>query len=294
MKEILKKVRKYEIRIRKAITSQMQGDYHSIFKGSGLEFDDVRTYQYGDDVRTIDWNVSAKGHGTFVKTFKEEKEQSVFFLLDVSASQQIGKKNLQKLDVGKEITAVLSLAALKENSQVGLICYSDQQELFIKPGKGQKHSYQIISSMFSLRTKSKRTNLDGMLKNALNHIKKKSIIFLISDFMDRDYEQKLKAMARMHDLVILHLSDEMEKKLPNLGIIPMQEKETGKTVWINSWSLSGFRSQMSMTLEHSKRNLRKISMRNQINYLEIDTREDYVPKLIKLFTVRNKTLKSIR
>ncbi|MEL7145358.1 MAG: DUF58 domain-containing protein [Bacteroidota bacterium] len=294
MKEILKKVRKYEIRIRKAITSQMQGDYHSIFKGSGLEFDDVRTYQYGDDVRTIDWNVSAKGHGTFVKTFKEEKEQSVFFLVDVSASQQIGRQHQQKLDVAKEITAVLSLAALKENSQVGLICFTDQQELYIKPSKGAKHSYQIISAMLSLQTKSRKTNLNEALKNALNMIKKKSIIFLVSDFVDRGYEQKLKAMARMHDLVVLHLTDETEKRVPNLGIIPMQEKESGKTVWINSWKHSGFRSSVNKRLEENKEHLRRISVRNQINYLEIDTKEDYVPKLIKLFTVRNKTLKSIR
>ena len=125
MKEILKKLRKYEIRVRKAINSQMQGDFKSIFKGSGLEFDDVRTYQYGDDIRSIDWNVTAKGQGTFIKTFKEEKEQTVFFILDVSASQEIGKKGNQKINVGKELTALLSISAIKENSQVGLMCYSD-------------------------------------------------------------------------------------------------------------------------------------------------------------------------
>ena len=124
MKEILKKLRKYEIRVRKAINSQMQGDFHSIFKGSGLEFDDVRAYQYGDDVRTIDWNVTAKGHGTFVKTFIEEKEQTVMFILDVSASQEIGSPKRQKIDTGKEITALLALAAVKESSAVGLLCHS--------------------------------------------------------------------------------------------------------------------------------------------------------------------------
>ena len=218
----------------------------------------------------------------------------MFFLLDVSASQQIGRSRQQKLDVAKEITAVLSLAALKENSQVGLMCFTDRQELFIKPGKGQKHSYQIISSMLALEPESKKTDLNEALKNALNMIRKKSIIFLISDFMDRGYEQKLKAMARMHDLVILHLTDETEKKVPNLGIIPMQEKESGKTVWVNSWRHSGFRSSVAKKLKENRETLRKMSVRNQINYLEIDTREDYVPKLIKLFTVRNKTLKSIR
>ncbi|MGB3467860.1 MAG: DUF58 domain-containing protein [Cyclobacteriaceae bacterium] len=294
MKEILKKVRKYEVRIRKAITSQMQGDFHSIFKGSGLEFDDVRTYQYGDDVRTIDWNVSAKGHGTFVKTFKEEKEQSVFFLLDVSASQEIGNEGHQKIDVSKEVTAVLALAAIKENSQVGLICFSDQQELYIKPGKGQKHSYQVMSSIFSLKTRSKRTDLNGALKNALNLIKKKSIIILVSDFMDEGYEQKLKAMARTHDLIVLHITDKSESSLPNLGIIPMYEKETGKTVWVNSSSFGAFRTKVTERMKSNRSDLQKLSIRNQINYLEIDTKEDYIPKLIKLFTVRNRTLKSIR
>ena len=131
MKEILKKLRKYEIQIRKAINSQMQGDFHSIFKGSGIEFDDVRAYQYGDDVRTIDWNVSAKGHGTFVKTYKEEKEQSVFFILDVSASQEIGVDGSKKIDISKEICALLAISAIKENSQVGLMCFSDQNEKYI-------------------------------------------------------------------------------------------------------------------------------------------------------------------
>lgn len=294
MKEILKKVRNYEVRIRKAITSQMQGDFHSIFKGSGLEFDDVRTYQYGDDVRTIDWNVSAKGHGTFVKTFKEEKEQSVFFLLDVSGSQEIGRDGHQKIDISKEVAAVLALAAIKENSQVGLLCFSDQQELYIKPGKGQKHSYQILSSIFDLKPKSKRTDLSNALKNALNIIKKKSIIILISDFMDEGYEQKLKAMARTHDLIVINISDNSESKLPNLGIVPMYEKESGKTIWVNSSSLGMFRKKIEEKMQSTRSDLKKISSRNQINYLEIDTKEDYIPKLIKLFTVRNKTLKSIR
>ena len=136
MRALLKKLRKYEIQIRKAVNSQMQGDFHSIFKGTGLEFDDVRPYQYGDDIRSIDWNVSAKGHGTFVKTFKEEKEQTIFFILDVSASQEIGSPGKTKVDIGKEICGVLALSGAKESSQIGLICYSDEREKFIKPKKG--------------------------------------------------------------------------------------------------------------------------------------------------------------
>jgi len=156
MKEILKKLRRYEVRIRKAINSQMQGDFHSIFKGSGLEFDDVRQYQWGDDIRTIDWRVTAKGHGTFVKTFIEEKEQTVLFVLDVSASQEIGKQKKQKIDIAKEVTGVLALSAIREGSKVGLLSYSNQVEDYVKPAKTVAHAYEIINRMFSLKPKSRR------------------------------------------------------------------------------------------------------------------------------------------
>ncbi|MEQ8530670.1 MAG: DUF58 domain-containing protein, partial [Imperialibacter sp.] len=207
MKDFLKKLRRYEIEIRKAITSQMQGDFHSIFKGSGLEFDDVRQYQYGDDIRTIDWNVTAKGHGTFVKTFKEEKEQTVFFILDVSASQEIGADGQQKIDIGKELCGLLALSAIKEGSQVGVLCYSDQKEKYIKPAKGLRHAYQIIDSLFNLKPSSTGTNLNLGIRSDMNMIHRKSVIIMISDFVDDDYQQGIKALAKKHDLVVIHLSD---------------------------------------------------------------------------------------
>lgn len=173
MEHIISKLRKYEIQIRKAINSRMQGDFHSIFKGSGLEFDGVREYQYGDDTRTIDWNVSAKGHGTFVKTFKEEKEQTVFFLLDVSASQEIGTPGAQKVDVGKEITGVLTLAAVKQQNRVGLLTFSDQKEKFVKSGKGIKHGYAIIHELYNHTPESTKTNIDQAIKKSLEIIHKK-------------------------------------------------------------------------------------------------------------------------
>src|ERR1041384_1966643 len=184
MKDLLKKLRRYEIQIRKAINSQMQGDFHSVFKGTGLEFDDVRPYQYGDDIRTIDWNVSAKGHGTFVKTFREEKEQTVFFILDVSASEDIGSPGKTKVDIGKEICGVLSLAAVKESSHVGLICFSDIRDRYIKPTKGHLQAYEIISALTSLKPTSKGTNLTKAISFALNAIRRRSVVILISDFID--------------------------------------------------------------------------------------------------------------
>ena len=291
MKEILKKLRKYEIRIRKALNSQMQGDYHSIFKGSGLEFDDVRGYQYGDDVRAIDWNVTAKGHGTFIKTFKEEKEQNVFFILDVSASQEIGAEGSQKIDIGKEICALLAMSAIKEGSQSGLICFSDEKEKYIKPGKGIKQSYQIVSNIFNLVPSSIGTNLSMAFRYTLNLLKRKSIIVVVSDFIDEDYQHDMKAIAKLHDLVVIHISDIRETTFPKLGIIPLEDKETNKTLWMNT-SSPGFRKMIDRTYKSNQDELKKFCMKNGANYLHVRTDEDYVSKLIRLFKVRNKSRKS--
>lgn len=291
MKELLNKLRKYEIQIRKAITSQMQGNYHSIFKGSGLEFDDVRAYQYGDDVRSINWNVSAKGHGTFVKTYKEEKEQTVFFLLDVSASQEIGAPGHQKLDVGKEICGVLSLSAIKESSQVGMICFSDQKEAYIKPGKGATHAYRLIHDLYNLQPKSLKTTLSKAILYTLEIIKRRSVVIMISDFIDEDYEHNLSALAKKHDLVVIHLSDKRETEFPSMGIIPLYDKESKKTIWINT-SSDDFRENIKQRYSGSQSGLEKFCRKHQANYLQLSTDEDYVPQLIKLFKLRNKTKKS--
>ena len=291
MKELLKKLRKYEIQIRKAINSQMQGDFHSIFKGSGLEFDDVRPYQYGDDIRTIDWNVSAKGHGTFVKTFREEKEQTVFFILDVSASENIGSAGSTKADIGKEICGVLALSATKESGHVGLICFSDVKEKYIKPVKGHLQAYEIISTLVKLNPRSLKTNLTKAVAFALNAIKRRSVVILISDFIDDGYFHNLKALARRHDLVIIHVSDKRETRLPKLGIIPIIDKETQRTLWVNT-SFGDFRKKISDRLPTRKQELEKFSRKHQINFISLDTDEDYVPKLLRLFKIRNQSLKS--
>jgi len=291
LKELLKKLRRYEIQIRKAINSQMQGDFHSIFKGSGLEFDDVRPYQYGDDIRAIHWNVSAKGHGTFVKTFKEEKEQTIFFILDVSASQNIGSPGKTKYDIAMEICGVLALSGTKESSQVGLICYSDQREKFIRPKKGIGQAYEIVSHLEKLRPKSTKTNLAKAISFALNSIRRKSVIVMISDFIDEGYYRNLQSLAHRHDLVIIQITDKRETNLPKLGIIPALEKESKKTLWINT-SFGEFRNRLATTHSSRQEELMKFSRKHQINYLAINTDEDFVPKLLRLFKVRNKSLKT--
>lgn len=287
---LLKKLRKYEIAIRKAITTQMQGDFHSVFKGSGITFDDVREYQYGDDVRTIDWNATAKGHSVYVKTFKEEREQVVYMLLDVSASQEIGDPGHQKVDIGKEICGVLALSAIKEGSQVGLLCFSEQKEAYVRPGKGDKHAYQLISKLYNLEPVSTKTDLKAAANYLLNIIKRRSIIIAVSDFVDDDYMYKLKALARRHDLIIVHLSDKRETNLPSLGIVPVYDKESRRTLWINS-SSSFFRKKISTSYSDRRAALEDFCKKHQANYLPIDTSEDYVPKLINLFRIRNRTRK---
>lgn len=290
IQQILKRLRKYEIRIRKTVNGPMHGDFHSLFKGAGLEFDDVRSYQYGDDVRSINWIVTAKGHGSFVNTFREEKEQTVFFLLDVSASQEIGREGRQKMDVAREICGVLSLSAIRESSQVGLIGYSEEKELYIKPGKGPRHAYQLIGRMFRLQPRSKGTNLAGAIRFALGMIKRRSVVVVVSDFIDEGYEKNLKALARKHDLVVVHLYDPQETNLPSLGIVPLHDKESGKTLWLNT-SSSSFKKSVRQRVSGSQGTLENLCRRNQADYISIRTDEDYVPGLTRLFIGRNKQMK---
>ena len=289
--QLLKKLRKYEIQIRKAINSHMQGDFHSVFKGSGLEFDDVRPYQYGDDIRTIHWNVTAKGHGTFVKTYKEEKEQTVFFILDVSASENIGIAGRTKGDIGREICGVLTLSAVKESSHVGLICFSDIKEVYLKPVKGHSQAYEIINALATLKPKSLQTNLSKAISFALNVIKRRSVVMLISVFIDDGFYDNLKALARRHDLVVIHLSDKLESRLPGLGIIPVQDKESQRTLWLNT-STAEFRKRIAESHEQRKTELEHFSRKHEINFISLDTDDDYVPKLLRLFRVRNRSLKT--
>ena len=291
MKDLLKKLQKFELRIRKVIDTQMQGDFHSVFKGTGLEFDDVRAYQYGDDVRSIDWNVSAKGHGTFVKTYKEEKEQSVFLILDVSGSQTIGPEKQQKIDIGKEICGILALTAARQSASIGLICISDQKEKFVRPGKGIEQAYALVKTLYELKPQSTRTNLSAGIKTALSVIKRRSMLLLISDFIDRNYEKEITMLARKHDLIVVQLMDQRELHFPALGIVPLRDAESGQVSWVNT-SSEAFRQKYLNDLALNRENLQNLCRRHKADYLAIDTSGDYVLQLVNLFQIRKKTRKS--
>lgn len=286
MKEILKKVRKYEIEIRKYLNNSNQGDYNSIFKGSGIDFDDLRPYQYGDDHRSINWNISAKEDKIYTNTYKEDKEQSVFFLVDVSQSQHIGKEE-NKINISKEIASVLTISALNTNSQVGILCFSDEKELFIQSKKGASHGYRIIKNLYELNQKSKKTNISSMIKFFMNTVKKKSLVILISDFIDKDYDKNMRALAKKHDVVCLHIYDDYETNIPNLGIIELEEKENNFRKWVNT-SSSSFKKLSDNLFISKPEELKKKMNAIGINYLKINSKENYVKNLIKLFKYRKK------
>ena len=286
MKEILKKVRKYEIEIRKYLNNSNQGDYNSIFKGSGIDFDDLRPYQYGDDHRSINWNISAKEDKIYTNTYKEDKEQSVFFLVDVSQSQHIGKEE-NKINISKEIASVLTISALNTNSQVGILCFSDQKELFIQSKKGASHGYRIIKNLYELNQKSKKTNISSMIKFFMNTVKKKSLVILISDFIDKNYDKNMRALAKKHDVVCLHIYDDYETNIPNLGIIELEEKENNFRKWVNT-SSSSFKKLSDNLFISKPEELKKKMNAIGINYLKINSKENYVKNLIKLFKYRKK------
>jgi uncharacterized protein (DUF58 family) len=285
--KILSKLIRYEIMIRKAVNGHLDGKFKSIFKGAGLEFSDLRTYTYGDDLRMIDWNASSKGHGMFVKLFREEKEQQVFFLLDVSGSQKVGRNSFAKIDLAREICGTIAISAINEASKVGLYCFSDKKELFMAPLASKKHGYQLISKLFDLKPLSYNTNIGQALLFALQILKKRSVVILISDFLDQNYAHNLSALARKHDLIVLHMYDAREVKLPRLGIIPMYNLESNKMLWVNT-SSAAFRSQMKDNFTKNKEIIEKICKENRANYLAIRPDDNYVEKLIKLFKERKK------
>ena len=284
MKEILKKVRKYEIEIRKFLNNSNQGDYKSIFKGSGIDFDDLRPYQYGDDHRSINWNITAKEDKIYTNTYKEDKEQSVFFLVDVSKSQEIGKDE-NKINTSKEIASVLTLSALNTNSQVGVLCFSDQKELFIQSKKGVSHGYRIIKNIYELKQKSNNTSISSMIKFFMKSIRKKSLVIIISDFIDENYQKSLKSLSNSHDVICLHIYDDYETKIPALGIIEVEEKENNYKKWVNTSSKT-FKEKTRDLFINSSIEMKKNMNSLGINYLRINSRENYIKNLIKLFKYR--------
>jgi len=237
-KEILKKVRKIEIKTRRLSDHIFGGEYHSSFKGRGMTFSEVRQYQYGDDVRAIDWNVTARYNEPYVKVFEEERELTMMLMVDVSGSESFGTHHQFKKDTITEIAATLSFSAIQNNDKVGLILFTDEIELFIPPKKGRSHVLRIIRELIEFHPKSKKTNIANALKFLSNVMKKKAIVFMLSDFMDTEYEQTLKVVGNKHDITGIRVYDKYDEEIPNLGMVPMLDAETGKVHLVNTASKS--------------------------------------------------------
>jgi uncharacterized protein (DUF58 family) len=237
-KEILKKVRRLEIKTRRLSNHIFAGEYHSHFKGRGMAFSEVRKYQYGDEVRSIHWNVTAKLNEAHVKVFEEERELTVMLMVDVSASGLFGSNAAFKREMMTEISAVLAFSAVQNNDKVGLMLFSDQIELYVPPRKGRRHILRIIRELIEYEPKSLKTDIGMALRHLNNVLKRKSIVFVLSDFQDKNYGDALSIAARKHDITGIRLFDQAETAIPNLGLVPMKDGESGQTLLVNTSSKS--------------------------------------------------------
>jgi uncharacterized protein (DUF58 family) len=235
-KELLKKVRKIEIKTRRLSDHIFGGEYHSTFKGRGMTFSEVRQYQFGDDVRTIDWNVTARYNEPYIKVFEEERELTMMLMVDISGSEFFGTEQQFKNEVVTEIAATLAFSATQNNDKIGLILFSDQVELFIPPKKGRSHVLRIIRELIEFQPESKKTNLAEALKFLTNVMKKKAIVFVLSDFIADDYQRTLKIVSGKHDVTGIRIYDKREEAIPNLGLVQMQDEETGEYMLVNTAS----------------------------------------------------------
>ena len=283
--ELFKKVRKIEIKTRGLSKQIFSGEYHSVFKGRGMAFSEVREYQFGDDIRSIDWNVTARFNHPFVKIFEEERELTVMLLIDVSGSNLFGTHGQLKQEVVTEIAATLSFSAIQNNDKVGVIFFSDKIEKFIPPKKGSSHILRIIRELIDFRAENSGTNIAEALRYLTNVIKKRATAFLISDFMDDGFEKAVQIANHKHDLIAIRVTDRRETIMPNVGIVRMLDAETGKQMWIDTGSAS-MRRQLSRWATDKSRELDTLFSRMGVDMVKAYTGEDYVKPLMNMFRKR--------
>ena len=283
--ELLKKVRKIEIKTRGLSNQIFSGEYHSAFKGRGMAFSEVREYMPGDPIRSIDWNVTARLNHPYVKVFEEEREITMMLIIDVSASENFGSKKMLKRELITEVSAVLAFSAVQNNDKIGVILFSDHVEKFIPPKKGKTHILRIIRELIDFEPIGKGTNLEEALRFFNNVTKKRSIAFLISDMLDESYEKPLRIAKQRHDFVALLTKDVAEDNLPDLGLVPMQDFETGRTFWLDTSNRevrANYRKNRQQKLSETTELLRK----SGIDFVELYTNQNYVQPLMKLFKMR--------
>lgn len=285
-KELLKKVRKIEIKTRRLSDHIFSGEYHSSFKGRGMTFSEVRQYQFGDDIRSIDWNVTARYNEPYIKVFEEERELTMMLMVDISDSESFGTVQQFKKDIITEISATLAFSAIQNNDKVGLLLFSDEIELFIPPKKGKTHVLRIIRELIEFQPKSKKTDISMALRYLSNVMKKKAIVFILSDFMDDNYDNPLKIVGKKHDVTGIRVYDKYEAEIPKLGMVPMKDAESEKIILVNTNS-------KHVRLKYMSNYLKMVEYFNnsftKSGSGTISTRidESYVKKLLGYFKRRN-------
>lgn len=283
--ELLKQVRKIEIKTRGLVNQVFSGEYHSVFKGRGMEFSEVREYQFGDDIRNIDWNVTARFGHPYVKIFEEERELTVMLVVDLSGSLSFGSMEKTKQQIAAELSAILAFSALKNNDKTGLLLFTDKVEKFIPPRKGQTHALRIIREVLSFQPEGKKTNIKSALEFLNNAVKRRSIIFLMSDFIDSGYDNILRTLSKKHDVAALLLTDKREYEIPPIGLVRLKDSESGKTKWFDT---SNTRSAYLLKNLFLKNVEAKVKLFNnaKIDSIVLDTAQDYVRPLVKFFKAR--------
>jgi len=286
-RQILQKVKRIEIRTRGLVNELFGGEYHSVFKGRGMTFSEVREYQPGDDIRLIDWNVTARNGSPFVKVFEEERELIVYLLVDVSASGEFGSIQQLKRDMGAEIAAVLGFSAIKNNDKVGLILFSDDIEKYVPPKKGKSHVLRVIRELLYVKPKRTGTSIKNALDYLLKVAKRRSVVFILSDFLDDDYWTSLKIVNRKHDLIGIRLYDPAETEIPEFGLAKVEDPETGEAFWIDSSSKEA-RDRLKKEIIHETESFKKKTIKTGLDLIPISTDQDYVDPLMSFFRLREK------
>ena len=284
-KELLKKVRKIEIKSRRLSDNLFGGEYLSTFKGRGMTFSEVRKYEFGDDIRSIDWNVTARYNEPFIKIFEEERELTVMLIVDVSGSEAFATKNKLKKEIITEIAATLAFSALKNNDKVGAILFSDKVELFIPPNKGKTRILRIIRELIEFTPSSIKTNIDSSLRFLLNVIQKKAIVFLLSDFIDDNYEKSLKIASKKFDLTGIRIYDIKETEIPKIGIVPIIDAESGKLEWVDTNSKK-VRHNYKTNYDRNIKQFHSLFKKNGAGIIDCRVDESYVKKLLGYFKLR--------
>lgn len=287
--EILKKVRKIEIKTRGLSKQIFSGQYHSVFKGRGMTFSEVREYQYGDDIRNIDWNVTARFNHPFIKIFEEERELTVMLLIDVSGSNAFGTRGMLKQELITETAAILAFSAIHNNDKVGVIFFSDKVEKFIPPKKGRSHILRIIRELIDFEPDNRKTDISEALRFFTNAIKKRSVAFLFSDFLSNNFETALRITQQKHDLIAVHVSDPAEELLPSIGLVRVRDAETGENRWLDT-SSSVTRNAHAQWMHAHTQFLKNAFSRSGTDVVNIRTDLDYVRPLINLFKRRESRL----